>query len=125
MGMLCYSVFKEQKRDFSPSLFLHNTKRLKRNALKKIFYEFLKLLLVFADNLLGYAVLFCHCRCAGFLFSGEIIRQQIRSPWFPRKKLLFQLVHDHFTDYSGFHIFRTTQALQKCNVIGLVQNGVQ
>lgn len=71
MGMLCYSVVKEQKRDFSPSLFLHNTKRLKRNALKKIFYEFLKLPLVFADNLLGYAVLFCHSRRAGFLFSAR------------------------------------------------------
>lgn len=40
MGMLCYSVVKEQRRDFSPSLFLHNTKRLKRNALKKIFTNF-------------------------------------------------------------------------------------
>ena len=83
-GVLYYSVVKEQKGTFSPSLFLHNTKRLKRNTREKIFYEILKLPLVFADNLLGYAVLFCHSRRAGFLPPGEIMRKQIRSPWLPR-----------------------------------------
>ena len=71
MGMLCYSVVQEQRRDFSPSLFLHNTKRLKRNALKKIFYEFLKLPLVFADNLLGYAVLFAIAAVQDFFFPAR------------------------------------------------------
>ena len=111
-GVLCYSVVKEQKGAFSPSLFLHNTKRLKRNTREKIFYENLKLPFVFADNLLRYAVLCRQFRRAGFLPPGEILRKQIRSPWLPRKKLLFQLVHDHFTDYGGFHIFHTAQTLQ-------------
>ena len=81
-GVMYYSVVNEQKGAFSPSLFLHNTKRLKRNTREKIFYEILKLPLVFADNLLGYAVLCRQFRCTGFLFSGEILRKQIRSPCF-------------------------------------------